>query len=216
MPLRGVKDGDHMRDASWDIFFRATGVAAAIGILLLLFVPGSVTLVSLAMLSLPANSPLSPVLPTLFEPVIMGATRYDGVIPVTLVATASYMYMEYVNWHVYNWVFNRERLAWVRDHRSVRWGVKHFARHPFWTVVIFAFTPLPFWVARSLAIVHRYSFPRYMLATLVGKAPSILAYAWAGRLLHIPTSWLVGVIVVTSTAAIASRARRGPKVLSEV
>ena len=199
----------------WDRFVRATGLVAALGIPLLLLVPGSVTLVWLALLSLPANSPLSPVFPALFEPLIMAAAKYERVVPVTLVATASYMYMEYVNWHVYAWVFSWKKLAWLRQQRSVRWGIDHFARQPFWTVVVFAFTPLPFWAARSLAIMHRYSFRRFMVATLVGRMPRILAYAWLGGLLQVPTLWLVAVIVVTTAVAVASRLLRGEPLLAD-
>jgi len=116
---------------------------------------------------------------------------------------------------VYAWVFSWKKLAWLRQQRSVRWGIDHFARQPFWTVVVFAFTPLPFWAARSLAIMHRYSFRRFMVATLVGRMPRILAYAWLGGLLQVPTLWLVAVIVVTTAVAVASRLLRGEPLFAD-
>jgi hypothetical protein len=200
-------------DRRWDLFLRSSAVVAALGIPLLLIAPDTVTLVWLALLSLPANSPLSPILPAAFEPVIMEAAKYARVVPVTLVATTGYMYMEYLNWHVYAWVINWERLEGFRNHRSVRWGMDRFARQPFWTVVVFAFTPLPFWAARSLAILHGYSLRRFLVATLLGRLPRIFAYAWLGGLVRVPTLWLVAVVVVTTLAAVASRLWRGEPLL---
>jgi uncharacterized membrane protein YdjX (TVP38/TMEM64 family) len=202
-------------DRRWDLFLRATGAAALLGIPIVLLVPGSVTLVWLAILSLPANSPLSPILPTAFEPLIMEAAKWERVWAVTLVATAGYMYMEYVNWHVYRWVLGWDRLAGLRKRPSVRWGIDYFGRSPFWTVTIFAITPLPFWVARSLAILHRYSLRRFMLATLVGRVPRILFYAWFGELLRVPTVFLVGLIFGSAAIVIASRLARGVPLLAE-
>jgi uncharacterized membrane protein YdjX (TVP38/TMEM64 family) len=202
-------------DRRWDLFLRATGAAAALGIPIVLFVPGSVTLVWLAILSLPANSPLSPILPTAFEPLIMEAAKWERVWAVTLVATAGYMYMEYVNWHVYRWVLGWQRLAGLRDRRWVRWGIRHFARSPFWTVVIFAVTPLPFWVVRSLAILEHYRLSRFMVATALGRLPRILFYAWFGNLLRVPTVFLVGLIFGTAAIVIGSRLARGVPLLAE-
>ena len=202
-------------DRRWDVFLRATGLVALLGVPVLLLVPDAATLVWLAVLSLPANSPLSPLLPTAFEPLIMEAAKWESVLAVTLVATASYMYMEYVNWYVYAWVLGWERLAALRSRPSVRWGIRMFGRSPFWMVVVFAFTPLPFFVARALAILYRYPLPQFLLATLVGRAPRFLIYAWFGDALHVPTWMLVTVIFGTAAVVIGSRLIRGVPLLAE-
>jgi len=203
-------------DPRADVFLRAAAVVALAGIPIVLLIPRSVTLVWLAVLSLPANSPLAPILPTAFEPLIMEAAKYAPVLPVTLVATAAYMYMEYVNWRVYAWVLSWDRLAGLRSRRSVRWGIESFARRPFWTVVIFAFTPLPFFVVRALAILHHWPVRRFMAATIVGRLPRVLFYAWFGGLLRVP-SWILVLIVVGATGAVvAGRLLRGEPVLAEV
>jgi hypothetical protein len=203
-------------DRRWDLFLHATGVVALLGIPIVVFAPGSVTLVWLAVLSLPANSPLSPVIPTAFEPLIMEAAKWERVWAVTLVATAAYMYMEYVNWHVYSWVLGWDRLAGLRERATVRWGIKHFARSPFWTVVVFAFTPLPFWVVRSLAILHRYPLRPFLVATAAGRLPRILFYAWFGGLVHVPTWMLLSLIFGTAVIVIVGRLIRGQPVLEEL
>ena len=195
---------------------RAAAAVALLGIPIILLLPQSVTLVWLGVLSLPANSPLSPILPTAFEPLIMEAAKYEGVVLVTLVATAGYMYMEYVNWRVYAWVLSWDRLAGLGSRRSVQWGINSFAKAPFWTVAVFAFTPLPFWVVRALAILHRYSVRRFMVATVLGRMPRILFYAWFGGLLQVPTWILVAVVVGATALVVLGRIIRGEPVLAEV
>ncbi len=202
-------------DRRWDVFLRATGLVALLGIPVLILFPDSATLVWLAVLSFPANSPLSPLLPTAFEPLIMEAAKWEPVISVTLVATAAYMYMEYVNWYVYAWVLGWERLASLQSRPSVRWGIRLFGRSPFWMVVVFAFTPLPFFAARALAILYRYPLPRFLAATLVGRAPRYLIYAWFGDALHVPTWMLVTVIFGTAAVVIGSRLIRRVPLLAE-
>jgi membrane protein YqaA with SNARE-associated domain len=202
-------------DRRWDVFLHTTGLVALLGVPVLILFPNSATLVWLSVLSLPANSPLSPLLPTAFEPLIMEAAKWEPVLSVTLVATAAYMYMEYVNWYVYAWVLGWERLAELRSRPSVRWGIRLFGRSPFWMVVVFAFTPLPFFVARALAILYRYPLPRFLLATLVGRAPRFLIYAWFGGALHVPTWILVTVIFGTAAVVIGSRLIRGVPLLAE-
>jgi membrane protein YqaA with SNARE-associated domain len=202
-------------DRRWDVFIRATGLVALLGVPALLLFPDSATLVWLVVLSLPANSPLSPLLPTAFEPLIMEAAKWERVLPVTVVATAAYMYMEYVNWHVYEWVLGWERLASLRSRPSVRWGIRLFGRSPFWMVVVFAFTPMPFFAARALAILYRYPLPRFLLATLIGRAPRFLIYAWFGEALHVPTWLLVTVMFSTAALVIGSRLLRGVPLLAE-
>jgi len=198
------------------VFLRAAAAVALLGIPIVLLFPEAVTLVWLGVLSLPANSPLSPILPTAFEPLIMEAAKYEHAVPVTIVATSAYMYMEYVNWHVYRWVLSWKRLGGLGRRRSVRWGVRHFAKAPFLTVVVFAFTPLPFFVVRALAILVRWPVWRFMTATLLGRAPRVFLYAWFGELAGIPTWMLVAVVLGGTTAAIGGRVMRGEPVLAEV
>jgi hypothetical protein len=174
-----------------------------------------VPLVWLLVLSLPANSPLSPVLPTMFEPIIMEAAKYERAVWVTLTATAGYLYMEYLNWHAYGWLLERQSLSGFRSHQWVRRGVRYFSATPFATVVVFAFTPLPFWAARILAILDGYPLSRFLAATLVGRLPRWFLYAWFGAALRIPTWVLLGVIVGGSAVAVGARLLKRQPVLPD-
>jgi uncharacterized membrane protein YdjX (TVP38/TMEM64 family) len=172
-------------------------------------------LVWLAVFAVPANSPLSPVIPAGFEPLIIEAAKHAPVLSVTLVALGAYMYMEYLNWHVYAWVLGTKVFGGVREHRWVRRGIDWFARAPFWTVIFFAVTPLPFWAIRSVAILGAYSLARFMAATAIGRFPRILFYAWVGAVFRIPTWILIAVIVGTAAAVIVPRLVRHQRVLAD-
>ncbi|HXV86381.1 MAG TPA: hypothetical protein VD793_06765 [Gemmatimonadales bacterium] len=192
-------------DRRWDLFIRAAGVVALIAIPLAILFPSLVPLIWLLVVSLPANSPLSPILPTLFEPIIMEAAKYERATWVTLTAAVGSMYMEYINWHAYGWLLDRKSLAGFRAHTWVVRGVRYFSWTPFLTVVVFAFTPLPFWAARILAILHGYPVGRFMVATLVGRLPRWFLYAWFGAALRVPAWILAAVIVGGSGVVVAQR-----------
>ena len=93
-------------DRRWDLFLRATGLAALVLIPIPLLFPSTAPLVWLAIVGIPANSPLSPILPTAFDPLIIEIGKYAPAFTVTCVATGIYMYTEFLNWHIYVWVLN--------------------------------------------------------------------------------------------------------------
>ena len=203
--------GDHR----WDLSLRALGSAGLVGIPLTLLFPGAVPLVWLGVVGVPANGPLSPILPTLFDPLIIEAGKHAPAISVTLVALGVYMYMEFVNWYIYAWALSWERMDAVRHNRVVRWGVERFGRAPLTTIVFFAVTPLPFWAVRCLAILRGYPIRRFMAATAVGRFPRFFVYAWLGSTLSIPTGALVAVIVGGALVAIGSRVVKHQPILAD-
>jgi len=203
-------------DRRWDLFLRATGLAALVLIPIPLLFPSTVPLVWLAIVGIPANSPLSPILPTAFDPLIIEIGKYAPAFTVAGVATGIYMYTEFLNWHIYVWVLNRERLDGFRESRWVGWGVDRFATAPITTIIFFAATPLPFWVARALAILHRYPLRRFMLATAVGRFPRFFVYAWLGSALSIPTYLIIATIILGAMVAIGARVARGQAILGDV
>jgi uncharacterized membrane protein YdjX (TVP38/TMEM64 family) len=206
------RGGDERR---WDLVIRSAGVAALLGIPIIIIFPRSIPLVWLAVLSIPANSPLSPIIPAAFEPLIMEAAKYERAIWVTLVAVSAYMYMEYLNWHAYSWVLSRRALKGLREHRLIQRSLRYFAFAPFGTVVFFAITPMPFWAIRTLAILDGYPIRKFMPATAIGRFPRLFLYAWLGAVFRIPTLVLVGVIFGTAGAVIAYRLLRGKRLLSD-
>ncbi len=202
-------------DRRWDLFLRWTGIAALVGYPVLYLFPNSAPLVWLALVGIPANGPLSPILPTAFDPLIMEIGKYAPAIQTTLVAVGIYMYTEFINWHIYAWVLNWDRMAAFRGNRVVRWGTARFAVAPMTTVIFFAVTPLPFWVVRSLAILREYSISRFMIATAIGRFPRFFIYAWLGATLSVPTYIIVAVIVLGALVAVGAKIAKGEAILGD-
>ena len=199
----------------WTLFLRATAVVGLVGIPLVTYFPNTVPLVWLWLVGIPANSPISPLFPTAFEPLMMEVVKYVPVLTTTLVATGIFVYMEFINWYVYSWVLNWDKFETVRNHKWVKWGVKHFARSPRATVLVFAATPIPFWVARCLAILHRMPFAPYMVVMAIGRFPRLLVYAWIGSKIQIPSVLLISFAVGTGILVIAWRLIRGQPLLQD-
>jgi membrane protein YqaA with SNARE-associated domain len=185
----------------WDLVLRSTGAIALVGIPLALSFPRLIPLIWLAVVSLPASGPLGPVMPAALEPLVMEAAKYEKAIWVTLVALSTYVYMEFLNWHIYRWVLHRDMLSGFRNHRRVQTAVKYFAKYPFTTTVVGAATPFPCWVIRVLAVLHQYPLRPYLIATGIGRFPRIYLYAWLGAWLRVPT-WALVTVIVGSTAVV--------------
>jgi uncharacterized membrane protein YdjX (TVP38/TMEM64 family) len=193
-------------DRAWDLMLRSIGVLALAGIPVSVAFPRSIPLIWLAIVSLPASGPLGPVMPAALEPVVMEAAKYEAAIWVTLVALATYVYMEFINRHIYRWVLDRETLSRFRNHRRVQTAVRYFAKYPFATVAIGAATPFPCWVLRILAVLHHYPMRPYLTAIAIGRFPRIYLYAWLGSFLRIPTVVLLAVVFGSTAAVLLHRA----------
>lgn len=200
-----------LADRRWDLILRATGAVALLAIPIALYLPQRIPLVWFALVSLPACGPLSPIIPVAFEPLIFEVSKYEGPIWVTAVSVCIYLYTEYINWHIYRWVLERDRLKTLKNRRFVRWGVDVFSRGPFVTVVIFAGAPLPFWAARVLALLRGYPVTRFLIAMAIGRTPRLYFLAWVGSQLRVSSVILVSVVSLATVGTfLAARGRRSP------
>lgn len=200
---------------SWSIFLWSTAGAALLGIPIVIVFPKSVPLVWLAIIGIPANSPLGPVMPTLFEPFVMEVAKYNAPLLVTTVATGAYVYMEFVNWYVYGWILNWDRFNALPEKRWIKWGVSKFARFPFMTILFFAATPVPFWVVRCLAILKKYPLGIFLVATAIGRFPRFYMYAWLGDKLLVPTPILLAVAFGTAIILVTWKLLHGRRILED-
>jgi ribonucleoside-triphosphate reductase len=73
--------------------------------------------------------------------------------------------------------------------RAVKW----FNIAPFWSIVIFALTPLPFYLAKFLVFSTGYSMPRFMAGIAVGRLPRFYLLALLGHFLKVP-AWMIIVL----------------------
>jgi uncharacterized membrane protein YdjX (TVP38/TMEM64 family) len=95
-----------------------------------------------------------------------------------------------VDYHFFTPLLRMKFSTGYRNTRAYQKAIRWFAISPFWAVVLFALTPLPFYVAKFLVFSSGYSMPRYMAATLVGRLPRFILLALAGYVLKVP-AWMM-------------------------
>jgi len=70
-------------------------------------------------------------------------------------------------------------------------AVHCFYWHPWWTIVVFAFAPVPFFPMRVLALSSNYPLLRYVSANVIGRLPRYYLLAIGGAWLTIPLMYLL-------------------------
>ncbi|HEV8585827.1 MAG TPA: VTT domain-containing protein [Methylomirabilota bacterium] len=193
----------------WDAVIRGTGVLALLAIYPTVRWPQIAGLVSFGMITIVMNGPISPLFPASYEPVIMLAGRAYLPLAVAVVATAGTLYMEYINYYIYKYAVFHPKLDRARESFWVRKSAELFDWSPFWAILILAFTPLPYWVARILGPLTHYPIGKYLFATFVGRFPRLWLYAAFGAWLPVSTPvMLLGTVTVTVVFLVAAAVQR--------
>jgi uncharacterized membrane protein YdjX (TVP38/TMEM64 family) len=164
------------------------------------------------LLSFACHGPLSPLLPAVYEPILLLYGQHYSPFAVALVGAVAATTAEYVNYYLYRALFNCRSLDRLMRSNGARPVATLFARKPFLAVWICAWSPLPDWAARILAAHSHYSVRRYLTAFLVGRIPKFWLLAAAGSY-WMPSGWIVLGIVVGSAVVtlVGLLARRGPR-----
>lgn len=191
-------------------------LALALAVPLVLGLPQAGGLGTFAVFTLWCNGPWSPLLPALYEPVLLATGRTHGALPVAVVGTAGTLLVEWANYHVHAAAISSERLAGLREHRATSWLSERFARRPFFYVWLAAWSPLPYWPVRTLSPLAGLSVPRHLLATLIGRFPRLWFIAAVGAVFQ-PPLWMLGIItlapvVIAAVAWYRQRKRGKPAV----
>lgn len=187
-------------DRATDAVLRASGLLAAAGVAITLLVPSATALVLFVLFTVWTNGPHSPVLPASHEPVLMLYGRLYAPLLVAAIGTAAIVFAEWINYHLYRHATDLPVLNGVRERRAVRWAIGLFRRNPFAAIIVFAVTPIPYWIARVLSVLTAYPVGRHLWATAIGRFPRLWFFAALGGL-AIPTRWLVAVALGSVAAA---------------
>lgn len=178
---------------TWDGVVRGTGVVAALGIPLVLLVPGTAAMTGFVLVTVWVNGPISPVLPATYEPILMLFGRvYDPVL-VAAFGTAGTLYVEWLNYQLYGTVLTLDAASAFRESRLVTRVVELFERKPFLAVWLCSWSVLPYWPVRVLSPMAGYPEKDHLLATLLGRFPRLWFFAALGLWWEVPDRWLVGV-----------------------
>lgn len=187
-----------MLPAYWRGFVWALLALAALGAIITAWFPDLSGLYLLALYSAPSNS----LLPVPHEPGLLLVAQYYDPVPVALAACLGTCLAAAVDYPVVRAVCRNGSVQRAREGRWYRRAERAVMRFPFATIVVFAATPLPFYVVRVLAPAAGYPVWRYIVATAVGRFPRYVAIAWLGSVVEIPAWVLAGLFVALAAALV--------------
>ncbi len=119
-----------------------------------------------------------------YEPWVVAAVGA----PATVVAAI-------VDYFVVKKAFEFRRVAPVKQTAIYKTAVRYFYWKPWLTILVFAFTLLPFYPIRLLAPSSDYPLWRYISAYVVGRVPRYYLLAMGGAWMPVPTKYLVLMVV---------------------
>jgi ribonucleoside-triphosphate reductase len=85
-----------------------------------------------------------------------------------------------VDYVVVRRVLQIKAVASIKETRVFRLSVRWFNRWPWWTIFVFAISPIPFYPIRIIAPMANYPMRRYVSAIVVGRIPRYYVLALGG------------------------------------
>lgn len=196
--------------ASWDRLLHCLGALAVACVLAFVLAPSIADLAVFVAVMFFTSSPASTFLPSASEPILMAFGKIHPPLLLAVLAMPGITLAEWVNYRVFGVILDAPKLSSIREARWMRRATAWFAVQPFWTVVICAFTPIPFWMVRSCAVVARYPLGRFTLATALGRFPRVWLVALVGTALPFTARQLAvtALLLVIFLALVAVRRHR--------
>lgn len=149
------------------------------------------------------TGPVAVFIPGVFEPVLVYAGSLHTPTIVALAAAVPSVVMEAVNWHVFSWLGQKNGALKLPQKPLVRCALRWFARWPFATVALIALSPIPFFVARCLALWSGYRLSLFLAAFLMGRFPRFLLLAYLGSGSGMPEElWLILALLFLGAAGL--------------
>lgn len=135
--------------------------------------------------SIPGNSFI--LLP--HEPAVLYAgTLYDPLLVATVGILAT-VPASVVDYQLFKRLLQLKPLAQANQSRIARLAQRSFNWQPWWTIVVFAFSPIPFYPVRLAAPMAGYPAARYVTAVTFGRWPRYYLLAWGGEAAANWLSW---------------------------
>lgn len=185
-------------DLTWDGVIRLSGLLALMAIPLSLQFPKAGGLVGFALVTIWVNGPISPLLPSTYEPILMLFGRVYNPWAVAWVGVAGTLYVEYLNYHLFRHVLRLAPMQRMQQSVVVTRILRWFKRAPFLTVWVCSWSPIPYWPVRFISPMAGYDIRRHLLATFLGRLPRLWFFAALGLWWNAP----IGVLVIISLSSI--------------
>ncbi len=196
----------------WDSVLRLTGFVALLAIPMTVYLPETGGMVGFALVTIWVNGPISPLLPSTYEPILMLTGRLYPPLLVAVVGVAGTIYVEYLNYHLYRRVLQMSVLDRLRESRSVERVVRLFNRAPFFTVWLCSWSLIPYWTVRFISPLAGFRVGRHLFATFLGRFPRLWFFAalgaWWDVSIWVLVAISVGSIAIAVTVYLVRRGRR--------
>lgn len=187
---------------TWDAVIRGTGLIGAVAIPLVLLFPALAPPVAFILLTVWLNGPLSPLVPTGYEPLLMLMGEAYAPLLVAGLGCLGVLFIEFVTYELYRKVLGAGPLRKVGESDVAGKLVRLFRRSPFLAVFIAALTPLPFWAVQVISPLSGYPVHRHLAATVAGRFPRYWLFAALGGWLMPSAGLLLGIAVAGFGAAV--------------
>jgi membrane protein YqaA with SNARE-associated domain len=138
------------------------------------------------------------------ENVMVSQPPFLRIAVLSVVGSVSTMVANLNEYHVLGYFFRARLGERIRRTRVYRWALRWFDLAPFQTLTLFAFIPIPVDAVRWLAILRRYSRPRYAAAYFIGRLPRYALLAGLSAALHLRT-WEIVLIQVAIVVLLGGR-----------
>jgi hypothetical protein len=188
--------------ATWTGVVRLSGVLGLAAVPVALASPAAGGMVGFALITIWVNGPISPLLPSTYEPILMLFGRLYEPWLVAVVGVTGTIYVEYLNYHVYGHITHMGPLRRMQESAVVRKILTWFERAPFLTVWVCSWSPLPYWPVRFISPMVGYDVRRHLLATFLGRFPRLWFFAALGLWWNVSTGFLVLLSVASIVLAL--------------
>ena len=178
-------EGDRLKmgyrfKSNWKVVASLLASLGVISLLIVKFAPLYKKLLFLTLYSIPSNS-FIPGIP--HEPAVILAGKSYRPIIVALFASLGTCIAAIIDYHVLTPILTHEKAEALKKQTIYKISFRYFGKAPFISLVIAAFSPVPFFPFRVLSIASSYPFKKYLLSIFLGRTPryyllSLLAYTF--------------------------------------
>lgn len=160
---------------------------------LLLTIPASAGLIKLYYYSIISNMYIS-IFP--HEPVVIYYGKLYPIIGVSLIAGIGSVIAGIIDYETFIPILHHRKVRkYYADKTVYTRSVYYFSKYPFLSIVVAAFTPIPFYPFKFLSIASKYGQKRYLAALFTGRFPRYIYLAAIGSWISI-SNWILLVTFV--------------------
>ena len=165
----------------------AIGLTGFITVLFLINYPDANPLYFLFLYLIPSNTAIS-IFP--HEPLVIFLGNQYNPLLIACICGIATLIAAYLDHTVFTHVLNHRKLAGYKNKSLYKKLKFYFHKHPFWTIVIAGFSPVPFFPIKLLSFSCQYPITRYLSAVITGRFPRYYILAAFGAAVSIP-DWIL-------------------------